>query len=160
MAYDASIALAQTAAAPRAHFLRGERLVVLLGAMCVGAVAGFAFTMSVGRLEFWMLALAASPVLAFAAHLAIQTMRDAFGARAWGCVAACVLHVAALVVWPIAASMAASVLFWIAPVMALSALILFASCWDGGARAVYRASAQGGLVAAIAAQQGVTVLLG
>ena len=48
----------------------------------------------------------------------------------------------------------------VAPGLARSGLVLFASCWEGSARAVYRASAQGALMAAIAAQQGVFVWLG
>jgi len=146
----------------RVDFRRGERLIVLMGASAFGAMLGFAAALAGGRVEPWVLALMALPVLGFSAHLTIRTLSEAFAARAHGCASASVLHVAALMVWPMTALFAAAnpALFWIAPGIALSALVLFASCWGGGARAVYRASAQGALVAAIAAQQGVTVLLG
>jgi len=161
MAFDATLP-ATTIAAPRAHFLRSERLVVLMGATCAGAVAGFAVAMSVGRLDLVVMALVAIVALGFAAHLTIQTFSEALAARAYGCATASALHIGALMAWPMIALFAATApaLYWLAPATALSALVLFASCWGGSARAVYRASAQGALVAAIAAQQGVTVLLG
>jgi len=161
MAFDATVS-AYAPAAPRDHFLRSERLVVLLGAICVGAVAGFALAMTVGRQDVLVMTLVALPALGLAAHLTIQTFGEAISARAYGCATASVLHIGALMAWPMIALFAAAspALFWLAPATALSALVLFASCWGGSARAVYRASAQGALVALIAAQQGVTVLLG
>lgn len=154
--------LAASVSPVRTHFIRGERLVVLFGATAFGAALGFGAAISSGRLDMWVMALIAAPVLAIAAHLTIRTLSEALAARAYGCATASVLHVAALMAWPMTAMFAASApnLFWVAPLLALSALVLFASCWGGGARAVYRASLQGALVAAIAAQQGVQVLLG
>ncbi|HRE43578.1 MAG TPA: hypothetical protein PKY87_06360 [Terricaulis sp.] len=163
MAFDASVSAPVSAKAiPREHFIRAERLTVLLGASALGAMIGFAGALASGRLEPWALALIALPVLAFAAHLTIQTLSEAFAARAWGCAAAAGLHVAALMAWPMIALMASSspALFWFAPGLAFAGLILFASCWEGASRAVYRVSAQGALIAAIAAQQGLGVLLG
>lgn len=154
--------LAASVSPVRTHFVRGERLIVLLGATAFGAALGFGAAMCSGRLDMWVLALIAAPVLGVAAHLTIRTLSEAFAARAYGCATASVLHVVALMAWPATAmfSAAAPDLFWVAPMLALSALVLFASCWGGSARAVYRASLQGALVAAIAAQQGVHVLLG
>ncbi len=161
MAFDASVSVSAQAI-PRERFMRGERLTVLVGASALGAMIGFAGALASGRLEPWALALIALPVLAFTAHLTIQTLSEAFAARAWGCAAAAGLHVAALMSWPMIALMASSspALFWFAPGLAFAGLVLFASCWEGASRAVYRASAQGALVAAIAAQQGLGVLLG
>lgn len=154
--------LAVSVSSPRTHFMRGERLIVLMGATAFGAALGFGAAISSGRLDLWVMALIAAPVLGLAAHLTIRTLSEAFAARAYGCAAASVLHVAALMAWPATAMFSATApdLFWVAPVLALSALVLFASCWGGSARAMYRASLQGALVAAIAAQQGVHVLMG
>jgi hypothetical protein len=161
MAFEASVLPSRTVtrAAPRETFVRSERLVVLTGASALGAAIGFAVAMTSGRVDLWVLALVALPALALAAHLTIQTLSEAFASRAWGCASASVLHVAALMAWPMTALVSAGspALFWIAPGVALTALVLFASCWEGSARAVYRSGAQGALVAAIAAQQGVFV---
>lgn len=161
MTLDATLT-APALAAPRDQFDRSERLVVLLGAVCLGGLAGFALAMIVGRAEPLTLALMALPALALAAHFTIQTFSEALAARAWGCATASVLHIGALMAWPMIGLIAATspALYWLAPGLALSALVLFASCWGGGSRAVYRTSVQGALVAAVAAQQGVTVLLG
>lgn len=164
MAFDASVSAAALDApsASRDHFLRSERLVVLFGASALGVILGFVLAVTVGRQDIWVLTLMALPALGLAAHFTIQTMGEAIAARAWGCATASVLHVGALVAWPMIALFASASpdLFWLAPGMALSALLLFASCWGGSARAVYRASAQAALVAAVAGQQGVMVLLG
>lgn len=159
MALDAAL---PAQALPRDHFLRSERLIVLMGATCVGAMIGFAVAMIAGRVDPLTLTLIALPALGLAAHFTIQTFSEALAARARGCATASVLHISALMAWPMIGLFAAAspALYWLAPGLALSALVLFASCWGGSARAVYRTSLQGALVAIVAAQQGVMVLLG
>jgi hypothetical protein len=49
--------------------------------------------------------------------------------------------------------------YWIAPAAAVLSLVLFASCWGGGSRAVYRMTLQGALVAALAGHQGALLIL-
>jgi len=134
----------------------------LIGAAAFGGVAGFAATMMMGRVEPWVLALIAAPVLAYALHLTGLTLSEALSRRAYGCSTACVLHGAALLAWPMTAMLTpiASAIYWVAPITALSALILFASCWGGASRPIYRMSVQGALVAALAVHQGVFVVLG
>lgn len=141
---------------------RDERLVLLVGAACFGAVAGFVLALWVGRLDFWTLALIAAPVLAINLHLTAQTLTEAFQRRAMGCATACGIHAAAVLAWPMTALVTpiAPAAFWIAPALALTSLILFASCWTGESRALYRMGAQGALVAALMAQQGMFVMLG
>lgn len=163
MAFDAALPISTTAdEAPRTDFMRGERLVVLMGASALGAVIGFAVTLTMGRVDAWVMALIAAPVLGLALHMTIATLSEAFASRAYGCATACILHVFALMAWPATAlfSVASAPIFWIAPALAMSSLVLFASCWGGGTRAVYRTSVQAALVAAIAAQQGVAVMFG
>jgi hypothetical protein len=141
---------------------RDERLVLLVGGASLGAVGGFLAALWTGRVDLWMLALIAAPVLAFNLHLTGQTLTEALQRRATGCATACGLHAAAVLAWPLTAlaTPLAPAAFWIAPALALTALVLFASCWTGEGRALYRMSAQGALVAALMAQQGVFVALG
>lgn len=161
MASGASVSALPHAPQRRA-FLRSERLVVLIGAAALGALLGFAAAIATGRQDIWVMALAALPALAIAAYLTIQTLSEAFAARAWGCATAAIAHIAALMAWPAIVIFAAGApeLYWLAPGLALAALVLLASCWEGPARTIYRTSAQALLVAAVAGQQGVTVLLG
>jgi hypothetical protein len=141
---------------------RDERLVVLVGGAALGAMAGFVAALWSGRVEIWTLALIAAPVLALDLHLTSLTLADAFRRRAHGCAIACALHALAVLGWPMAALAAAltAPAFWIAPALALTALVLFASCWRGESGALYRMGAQAALVAALMAQQGVFVALG
>ncbi|MGE0740689.1 MAG: hypothetical protein AB7O98_05040 [Hyphomonadaceae bacterium] len=172
MAYDAAIpvnapsglALPQTFSAEtvRKDFRRIERLVLLLGASAFGSVIGFGAALAMGRVDVWLVVLSAAPFLVLALHLTSQTLRDGFERRAIGCSIASVMHAAALLAWPLTSLFTplGQLNFFIAPTLALATLILFASCWSGPSRAVYRVAAQGALVAALAAQQGVMVLLG
>ncbi|MGE0596583.1 MAG: hypothetical protein AB7P07_09455 [Hyphomonadaceae bacterium] len=166
MAYDAGFPIEAEASASPAiavdSFRRPERLAVLAGASAMGALAGFAAAMAIGRIDLWVVIAMAAPFLAVALHLTSETMRDALRSGAHGCATAAGLHVAALLAWPLTSlfSPVSMATFWIAPAAAISALFLLASCWQGGARGVYRTSALGLMVAAIAAHQGSMLLLG
>lgn len=141
---------------------RDQRLVVLAGGIALGALAGFFITLTSGRFDVWLLAMIAMPLLALDLYLAGKTMSTALQSQSVGCATACGLHAAAVLAWPMTALMIplSPLAFWSAPALALTALVLFASCWSGEGRALYRMAAQGALVAALMAQQGVFVVLG
>jgi hypothetical protein len=168
MAYDSTQFVEQPTLSGYAHaalqeeFRRGERIAVLAGAMGVGAVAGFSAAMSFGRLDLWITIAVALPLFAILLHFSAITFSEALARNAYGCATASVLHVGALLAWPMTSLFTpiGQVYFFIAPALAVATLILFASCWGGPARAVYRMSAQGALVAALAAHQGAMVVLG
>ncbi|MBX3511715.1 MAG: hypothetical protein KF700_10985 [Hyphomonadaceae bacterium] len=165
MAFDGA-RVSQTAILPSPiageAWRRSERLALLLGVSALGAAAGFAGTLASGRFDLWVLAVIAAPVLALTLYLTGATLTEALERRAHGCAGACMLHVAAILAWPLTALFTplSAAIFWIAPLAALSALVLFASCWSGAPRAIYRMAGQGALVAALAAHQGVFVILG
>ena len=169
MAYDAALALNHGIGPERAplversdDFHRFERLVVLTGASAVGAVGGFVAAMTLGRLDLWMIILGAAPFLVLALHLTAEMMREGLRRQAFGCATAAGLHVAALLAWPITSFFAplSSVSFWIAPIVAMTALFLLASCWQGASRGVFRVSAIGLIVAAVAVNQGTMLFIG
>lgn len=172
MAYDSALLLnrnvfaakARVASFPdrRDEFRRLERLMVLMGGAAAGAIIGFAAAMTLGRLELWMVILTAAPLLVLALYLTGETAREAMSRKAYGCTAASCLHVAALLAWPLTSLLTplGSLNFWIAPVLAVGTLVLFASCWSGPSRAVYRLGAQGLLIGALAAHQGTLLILG
>ncbi len=168
MAFDSSrIVVADAAwidphAGVRSDFHRPERLVVLGGSLAVGALAGFSVAIILGALSAWEIALIAAPVLTLALYLASQTLREGFARNAYGCVTATALHGAALIAWPLGGLLTplAPAAFWLAPALAVGSLIMFASCWTGRSRTVYRLAAQGALVAALAAHQGTLLLIG
>lgn len=118
--------------------------------------------MTLGYLSVLSVALIAAPLLLLALHLTSRTLTEAMSARAYGCATATTLHGAALLAWPMTALLAplSPVMFWMAPIVAGSALIMVASCWEGSPRAVYRLSLQAMLVAAVTAQQGLMVVMG
>lgn len=144
--------------APRTDFLRGERLVFLSGATAFGAAAGFFFAVAMGRQELATQWLAGAPVLALAFLLASNTLIEAVKRRAYGCSVMAFVHTATLLAWP-ASMLIPGAQFWMAPVAALSSVLLLASCWTGSSSAIYRAAGQASLVAALAAYQGVLVIL-
>lgn len=146
--------------AKRADFLRSERLVVLTGAAALGAVFGFSATIMTGRADLWTSLLIAAPMLVLALHLTSQTLTEAISRDARGCSVAAGMHGAALIAWPMASLLAPFGAYWFAPVAALSALVLFASCWGGPPRAVYRMAVQGALVAALGAHQAALLIMG
>src|SRR5690606_5523809 len=98
-------------------------------------------------------------VLAVALYPAAANMADAGWSKSPGCKLAASAHMIALLAWPLAIQFAGS-LYWLAPATALSSLLLLASCWTGASRVVYRIGLQGVLIAALAAQQGMFVLVG
>ncbi|WP_167755734.1 hypothetical protein [Vitreimonas flagellata] len=164
MAYDAVLTANQATAIvaePRDYFLRSERLVLLTGAVAIGALMGFAATIMTGRTDPWVVIATAAVAITFALYLTSLTLVDALRRDARGCAIAAGLHCAALLSWPMTSLLVplSEAIYWIAPVAALSSLVLFASCWGGSARAVYRMTAQGALVAALAAHQGALLIM-
>ncbi len=168
MAFDAGlirvadVSTLDAGPAPRTDFRRPERIVVLGGALALGAMAGFMAAMIFGPLNLWAVAAVAAPVLILALHLTSRTLEESFRRRAFGCAAAASLHGAALLAWPFTGLMMplAPGAFWLAPLLAIATLMLSASCWGGPPRTVYRLGAQGVLVAALAAHQGAILIMG
>lgn len=144
---------------PRSDFLRSERLVTIIGACAFGAAIGFGVAVAVGRADMWSLFLIAAVVLAIALYPAAANVADASWRQSPGCKFAAMTHIGALLAWPLAVQFAGA-LYWIAPAVALGSLLLLASCWGGASRVVYRMGLQGVLVAALAAQQGTTLVMG
>ena len=143
------------------EFHRFERLIFLLGASAVGAAIGFFAAMAFGRLDLWMIVAAAAPFAVLALHLTSEMLREGLSRKAYGCSAAAMLHVGALITWPAVAMFAplSPLNFWIAPAVAMTALVMLASCWQGPAGGVFRLSALGLIVAALAANQGTMIIL-
>ena len=144
---------------PRTDFLRSERLVTLIGACAFGAAVGFGVAVAVGQADMWALFFTAAVVVAVALYPASANLADATWKQSPGCKTAALLHLGALLAWPLATQFAGS-LYWIAPATALLSLVLLASCWSGPSRVVYRMGLQGVLVAALAAQQGTMAMIG
>jgi hypothetical protein len=157
MAYESSASVAPT----REHFLRSERIVLLIGAVAFGAIAGFAMAVATGRSDLGAIILSAAPPLALALYLTGETLVDALRRDARGCATAAAMHCAALLAWPMTSLLVplSEATYWIAPAAAVLSLVLFASCWGGGSRAVYRMTLQGALVAALAGHQGALLIL-
>lgn len=171
MAYDATILphaanfsgpLPKSSVRADNGFRRGERLVVVAGATAIGILAGFGAAMAFGRLDTWVLAIIAAGVFALALYFTAETLQDALRRDAFGCASASVLHAAALFAWPAVFLFfpAGAPQFWLAPACAITTLGLFASCWSGHQRAVFRVSGQGVLVAAAASYQAVLLTMG
>jgi hypothetical protein len=159
---DASLLKTPEGVALATGFARSERIALLLGGAGLGSMAGFALAMGHGYLSLLNIALIAAPLLLLALHLTSRTLTEAISLRAFGCATATTLHGAALLAWPMAALLAplSPVNFWMAPVVAGSALIMFASCWQGPPRAIYRLSMQALLVGAVTAHQGLMLVMG
>jgi len=145
----------------RKEFRRLERIVVLAGGVAGGATVGFVTEIAIGRPSLTVLIASGALFVAFALYLCSQTLRESLVRRARGCAAATVVHAAALLAWPLTALFApvSPLAFWVTPLIAISGLVLFASCSDGPPRAVYRLSLQGALVAGLAAYQGALVMM-
>lgn len=143
----------------RSHFLRSERLIFLLGAAGFGGAAGFFMAVAMGRQDMWTQFLAGAPVLALALYFASATYAEAQQRGARGCGVMAAIHGGALLAWPLFIPLQGS-LYWAAPVTALASVFLLASCWRGSPDAIYRSAAQTALVAALAAYQGVLIVLG
>ncbi|HYD86701.1 MAG TPA: hypothetical protein VEA80_04440 [Vitreimonas sp.] len=143
---------------PRANFLRSERLVFLVGAAGLGGLIGFVMAVAMGRQDMWSQLLAGAPVLALALLLACATFVEAQRRAAYGCSVMAAAHGMSLIAWPLFIPLPAA--FWVAPALALGSVALLASCWNGSSSVIYRAGAQASLVAALAAYQGVLIVLG
>jgi hypothetical protein len=164
MAYDHTLVLDTPVAVSdrRDDFRRLERIMVLLGASALGAIGGFVVAMSFGRLDLWIVIVSTAPLLMLSLYLTSLTLSDAMKRQAWGCSTAAGLHGAALLAWPITSLLMPlnEANFWIAPVAAAATLVLFASCWGGSARAIYRLGGQGVLIGALIAHQSTLLILG
>lgn len=146
----------------RTDFRRLERIVVLAGGLALGGIAGFAVEIMLGRPGLLGVIASGAILIPLALYLCSQTLRESFVRHAYGCATATILHGAALLAWPLTALLApmSPLMFWMAPIAAVSALVLFASCWGGPPRAVYRLSLQGFIVAAAAMYQGALLIMG
>jgi hypothetical protein len=144
---------------PRSDFHRSERLITMIGACAFGGAVGFGIAVAVGQADMWVLFFVAALVLAIALYPASANMADASWRQSPGCKFAALMHLAALLAWPLAVQFAGS-FYWIVPATALSSLVLLASCWSGPSRVVYRMGWQGVLVAALAAHQGTVLAIG
>jgi hypothetical protein len=145
----------------RSEFRRVERIVVLAGGAAIGGAVGFMTEIAIGRPTLAVLVVSGAVFTALALYLCSQTLRESLVRRARGCTAAAVLQASALLAWPLTALFApvSPIAFWSAPLVAISSLVLLASCWDGRARTIYRLSLQGALVAGLAAYQGALVMM-
>lgn len=145
----------------RDEFRRLERIVVLAGGVAAGATIGFVTEIAIGRPTLDVVVGSGALFTAFALYLCSQTLRESLVRRAYGCATATVIHAGALLAWPLTALFAplSAIAFWSAPAIAISGLALFASCWDGPPRAVYRLALQGALVGGLAAYQGALVIM-
>ena len=145
----------------RKQFRRLERFDVLAGGLAIGAGLGFTAAIGAGRPSMAMLIVSGAVFVTLALYLSTQTLRESIVRRAYGCSIAATVHAGALLAWPLAGLFAPvnAVAFWSVPAIAVSGLVLFASCWDGPPRAVYRLGLQGGLVAGLAAFQGALVIM-
>lgn len=161
MAYDAGRFIQQNAIASERGFLRSERIGLLVGGAGLGVLCGGFAALAFGKPDLWLMIATAAPVLVLALYLTGETLSDALRRDARGCATAAGLHAAALLSWPFVSLFAPVSMpaFFIAPVLAMASLVLFASCWSGPSRAVYRLAAQGALVALIGAHQGFIVLM-
>lgn len=133
-----------------------------MGAAAFGALVGFSLTVMVGRQDLWVLIGSAALLLCASLYLTQETLTDALRRNARGCATAAVLLGAALIAWPMACLLAPlqAGIFWLAPASAVLSLVLFASCWSGPPKAVYRTAVKGALIAALAAHQGVLLVMG
>ena len=162
MAYDSTRFVQQEAvAASERDFVRAERLGLLVGGAGIGALIGGFAALALGQPSLWVMILTAAPILTLALFLTARTLTDAIRRNARGCATVAGLHAAALIAWPFTSLFASvnSLNFFIAPVLAMGSLVLFASCWSGPSRSVYRLAAQGALVALIGAHQSMIVLM-
>lgn len=152
-----SLALsAESSAEIRNDFGRGERLIVLAGAVALGSLAGVVIALALGRVGLWPIFVGA-PLFAFALYLSCATLHDAVERRAYGCAVAAGLVTLSLFAWPLSALFALPL--WAGPLATVAAMTLLASCWSGAARAVYRLCGQATIVFAGASYLGVVNLL-
>jgi hypothetical protein len=159
MAYDfAQVENSATVAV--GGFRRDERLAVLVGGASFGILAGIGAALALGREGAWPMFVAA-PVFLLAAYLAVATVRDAVDRRAIGCAIAAGLVATSLLAWPALGLIfpMSTAQFWIAPAVALGAMVLLASCWGGAQGAIYRLSGEAASICAIVGFLGMTQLM-
>ena len=159
MSYETLLPTDSAPPAARTHFHGFERFVFLLGAVGAGGVSGFVAAVAAGRQDMWTQLLGGAPVLALALCLACATFVEARRCEMTGCSIMAGSHGVALIAWPAFIPLHPSV-YWIAPAAAMTSVLLLASCWSGSSGAIYRSAAQAMLVAALAAYQGVLIILG
>jgi hypothetical protein len=159
MSYETLLPPNGAPSAPRTHFHGFERFAFLLGAVGAGGVSGFIAAVAVGRQDLWTQLLGGAPVLALALCLACATFVEARRCALTGCSIMAGSHGVALIAWPLFIPLHPTV-YWIAPAAAMTSVLLLASCWSGSPGAIYRSAAQAMLVAALAAYQGVLIVLG
>lgn len=145
--------------APRTHFVRSERLITVIGAAGFGGLTGLMIALAVGRHDVWSLFIGAALVLGVVLYPAAANWVDANARDSQGCKFAATLHLATLLSWPLVIPLGGA-WGWLVPAMALSSLVLLASCWTGSSRAIYRISLQCILVGALAAHQSLNLLMG
>lgn len=145
---------------PSKAFIRHERISLLLGGAAIGMAAGIGAALSLGRVGWWPLAVAA-PVFLIAAYMAVCTFRDAVDRRAIGCSIAAALVAVSLIAWPVVGLFfpMSAPQFWIAPAATLGSMALLASCWSGTQGAIYRLSGEAAFVCMIAGYLGLTQIM-
>lgn len=156
---SAQPARSASAVADAGGFRRSERLVVIMGACALGAALGFVAAMSIGRVEEFYMRVSGCAAFVLAFGFCFQVLREAVQARAYGCATALTLHAAGLGLWAWALLGGAAMSPLLAPLPAFASLVLFASCWSGGAGGVYRVGGQALLVGAIGGFQALFSLM-
>jgi len=158
---EASPPAQPAAVVPPDAFSRFDQLIVLLGAAGLGALTGLFGALLLGRTTPWLAFLASTPFLITAFHFTVVTLCDASERKTRGCWAAAILSVAIVLTWAMAGAVvpAGSALYFVAPGLALASLVMFASCWRGSSRAVYRVAGEGALLAVVAAHQGLLAIM-
>jgi len=158
---DDSGAKTRPANVGRSEFRRLERIVVLTGGVAIGGAIGFVTEIAIGRPSLAVLVVSGAVFIAVALYFCSQSLSESLVRRAHGCAAAAIIQASALLAWPLTGLFApvSAFAFWSAPLVAISSLVLFASCWEGPPRAIYRLALQGTLVAAFAAYQGALVIM-
>lgn len=159
MAYE-SAANAIAAVARTDDFRRGERLVVLMGGVALGILAGLGSALVLGRTGAWPI-MVGVPLFVFALYLAVATFRDAIDRRVFGCAAAAGLVATSMLAWPAAALLApmSAPAFWAPPLAAIASMTLLASCWSVASRAVYRLSGEAAMFCTIVGFLGITQIM-
>lgn len=144
---------------PREHFFGFERLVVLTGGSAFGLLVGMGVAMTIGRQEMWPVLFVSALLIALALYFVSAAIAGALDRGARVSATAAAVSGIALLVWPLLIALESAV-YWIAPVTALSALLLVALFWGGSARIVYYMGVQAALIGALTAQQGLPLLVG
>jgi hypothetical protein len=165
VAYDSTAIFAEretrSAFVDRPDFRRLERIVVLGGGVALGLAIGFVAAIGMGHPSLVALVFSGAAFETLALYLCSRMLRESLARKARGCAAATIVFAAALLAWPLTGLFAPvnGLVFWTTPLVAVCGLALFASCWDGPPRAIYRLGLQGALVSALAAYQGASLIM-